>query len=69
MHTEVASTSGVLEGKFRSWRKGLSMARKLLSAAKTSASAGVFSENAGAPRGVGGLACLTGGPRLPPSPR
>ena len=67
MHTEVASTSGVLEGKFRSWRRGLSMARKLLSAAKTSESAGVFPENGGAPC-VGGLACLTGGPRLSLSP-
>lgn len=62
MHTEVASTSGVLEGKFRSWKRGLSMSRKLLSAAKTSASVGVFSENAGASCGVGGLACLMGEP-------
>ena len=52
----------VLEGKFRSWKRGLSMSRKLLSAAKTSASIGVFSENAGASCGVGGLACLMGEP-------
>lgn len=32
-------------------------------------SAGVFSGECRCPRGAGGLACLTGGPRLPPSPR
>ena len=62
MPTEVASTSGVLEGKFRSWKRGLSMSRKLLSAAKASASVGVFSENAGASCGAGGRARLMGEP-------
>lgn len=62
MHTEVASTSGGQKGKFRSWRRGLSISRKLLSADKTSTSIGVFSESAGVSCEVGGPGYLMGEP-------